>query len=449
MPNTSKSDLAIQGVQAVLPTPNDGLAISTTSIAIKDGRIVEIGPQAHEGASEIIDGRGLHCLPGVIDSQVHFREPGLTHKEDLESGTRGAALGGVTTVFEMPNTKPSTTTAELLREKFKGAEGRIWTDVSFFIGATPENGHKLGELELLPNCCAIKIFMGSSTGSLLVDEDAPLLMILKNGRRRVAVHAEDEPRLKERRKLVEGKNDPRLHPFWRDEQTAIEATRRLLRLAREAKRPVHVLHVTTAEEMDMLRAAKDIATVEVTPQHLTLVAPDCYEKLGTLAQMNPPIREARHREGLWKAINDGTVTVIGSDHAPHTLAEKAKPHPDSPSGMTGVQTLLPVLLDHVNNGRLSLERLVELISRNPARLYHAIGKGELRVGFDGDLTLIDLKRRETIRNDWIASKCGWTPFDGVEVQGWPVATVVRGNIVMRDGKLKGQPIGRPVNFESK
>lgn len=443
------ADLAIRSAQCVLPAPDDRSRLITvqTSIAIKDGRIHAIGDRAHEHATRVIDGTSLHVLPGVIDSQVHFREPGLTHKEDLESGTRGAALGGVTAVFEMPNTKPSTTTAEMFKEKLRLAEGRVWTDISFFIGAAPENIMQLSELERHPNCCAIKIFMGSSTGSLLIEEEAQLAKILANGRRRVAVHAEDEARLRERKHLVEGKNDPRLHPVWRDEQTAIIATQRLLRLARETRRQVHVLHVTTAEEMEILSQARDIATVETTPQHLTLSAPECYERLGTLAQMNPPIREERHRQALWRAIADGTVTVLGSDHAPHTRDEKAKPYPDSPSGMTGVQTILPVMLEHLHQGRLSLERLVELLCRNPARLYGAVGKGEIRPGFDADLTIVDLKKSETITDSWIASRVGWTPFNGMKINGWPVATVVRGQVVMQDGELLGKPIGRPIRFD--
>lgn len=447
MPQTP--DLAIRGASCVLSSTKGAgsLEVVETSVAIKDGRTIAIGDNAHKGAAEVIDARGLHLLPGIIDSQVHFRDPGLTHKEDLESGTRGAVLGGVTAVFEMPNTKPSTTTAELFEEKLNLARNRVWSDVSFFIGATPDNVEALAKLEQHPNCCAIKIFMGSSTGSLLVDEDSALERILRQGARRVAIHSEDEPRLRERRALVEGKNDPRLHHIWRDVETAVLATKRLLRIARETGRPVHVLHVTTSEEMDLLRNAKDIATVEVTPQHLTLSAPECYERLGTLAQMNPPIREERHREALWKAISDGTVTVIGSDHAPHTLEEKRKPHPDSPSGMTGVQTILPLMLNHVNEGRLSLARLTELLSRQPARIYGAIGKGEIRVGFDADFTLVDLKKSETIRNSWIASKSGWTPFDGMKVTGWPVGTIVRGNVVMRDGQLLGNPLGQPIRFD--
>jgi dihydroorotase len=233
---------------------------------------------------------------------------------------------------------------------------------------------------------------------------------------------------------------------WRDEESALRATQRLIRIAEETQKPVHVLHVTTAEEMAFLRDKKQFATVETTPQHLTLVAPDCYERLGTLAQMNPPIREARHREALWKAVNDGTVTVLGSDHAPHTLEEKKLRYPESPSGMTGVQTILPIMLNHVHEGRLSLERLVELLCRNPARLYKAIGKGEIREGFDADLTIVDLKKKKTIGNSWIASRSGWSPFDGFEVTGWPTMTIVRGQFVMREDQLQGTPIGRPIRF---
>ena len=447
---TFTPDLAIKNGICLLPDPAapERLVRAQTSVAIKDGRIAAIGDNAHEGAGQVIDARGLHVLPGAIDSQVHFREPGLTHKEDLESGTRGAVLGGITTVFEMPNTKPSTTTQEAFEEKLNLARGRVWSDVSFFIGASAENVPAIPMLERNPNCCAVKIFMGSSTGNLLVADDANLLRVLKSGYRRIAVHCEDEPRLLERRPLVEGKNDVRLHPVWRDEQTALRATERLIRLAREASRPVHVLHVTTAEEMEFLKGCKDIATVETTPQHLTLSAPECYERLGTLAQMNPPIRQARHREALWKAVNDGTVYVLGSDHAPHTLDEKSKAYPDTPSGMTGVQTTLPLMLDHVNAGRLTLERLVELLCRNPARLYGASGKGEIRVGNDADFTLVDLGREKTITNSWIASKAGWSPFDGTKVKGWPASTIVRGHVVMRDDQLLGQPIGEPVRFAS-
>jgi dihydroorotase len=419
--------------------------IAAADVAVRGGRIAAIGVIDGSAAQEIA-ATGLHVLPGVIDTQVHFREPGLEHKEDLATGTAAAALGGVTAVFEMPNTKPSTLTAADLADKQRRAKGRSWCDIAFFVGAAAENVEQLSGLERLPGCAGVKMFMGSSTGNLLVADDETIRRVLANGRRRMAVHSEDEARLRERFALVKDGADPAMHPVWRDVETAVAATQRLMRMAREAGRRVHVLHVTTAEEIPILAANKDIATVETTPQHLTLAAPDCYERLGTFAQMNPPIREASHRAALWRAVEQGVVDCIGSDHAPHTREEKAKPYPQSPSGMPGVQTLLPLLLDHMNAGRLTLERLIDLTSTGPARIYGIAGKGRIAVGYDADLTLVDLKARRTISNSWIASRCGWTPFDGMAVTGWPVATIVRGQVVMRDGQLVGAPAGELVRF---
>ncbi|MEE8502536.1 MAG: dihydroorotase [Kiloniellales bacterium] len=415
-------------------------------VAVSQGRIAAIGDLAAADAGEVLEAGGLHVLPGVIDTQVHFREPGLEHKEDLASGTAAAALGGVTAVFEMPNTRPSTLGAADLADKLSRAHGRAWVDHAFFIGAAAENLDQLAALERLPGCSGVKVFMGSSTGSLLVEDDETLLGVLRAGRRRVAVHAEDEERLRERLDLVRGGANVDQHPVWRDEETALRATKRLMAVARQAGRPVHVLHVTTAQEMDVLAANKDIATVEVTPQHLTLAAPDCYARLGTKAQMNPPIRTEEHRAGLWRGVAAGIVDVVGSDHAPHTLEEKAGDYPATPAGMPGVQTLLPLLLDHMNAGRLSLERLVDLTSAGAQRVYGIAGKGRIAVGYDGDLTLVDLEARREITADWLASKCGWSPFEGTTVTGWPVATVVRGRIVARDGELLGEPAGAPVRF---
>jgi len=438
---TDTFDLVLTGGTCATPS-----GIVATDVGVRGGRIAALGDLGGAKAAQSLDARGLHVLPGVIDTQVHFREPGLEHKEDLSTGSAGAALGGVAGFFEMPNTKPSTLTAADMADKVSRGLSKSWVDFSFFIGAAGENAGALGDLERLPGCAGIKVFMGSSTGSLLVEDDATLLRVFSAGSRRIAIHAEDEPRLKERRALIKEGATAAMHPVWRDEETALRATRRALRIARTTGRRVHILHVTTAEEMVELAQAKDLATVEVLPQHLTLAAPDCYERLGNLAQMNPPIRDARHREALWRAINDGVVDVLGSDHAPHTREEKAKPYPASPSGMTGVQTLVPIMLDHVNKGRLSLERFVDLSSAGPARVYGIAGKGRVAVGYDGDFTVVDLKARRTITNDWIASRSGWTPFDGMAVTGWPVATVVRGRIVMRDGALIGAPAGRPVRF---
>ena len=434
-------DLVLRG--GAVATPGGVIA---TDVGVRDGRIAALGDLGRADAAATLDLGGLTVLPGVIDTQVHFREPGNEHKEDLATGTAAAVLGGVTAVFEMPNTKPATTTAELLADKVARAKGRARCDVAFFVGAAANNADKLVELEALPGCCGVKMFMGSSTGDLLVAEDADVARVLAHGRRRMAVHAEDEARLKARKPMTAGAT-AHVHPEWRDVETAVTATTRLMRLARAAGRRVHVLHVTTAEEMAVLAEHRDLASVEVTPQHLTLAAPDCYDRLGTLAQMNPPIRDARHREALWRAIADGVVDVIGSDHAPHSRDEKAKPYPDSPSGMPGVQTLLPLLLDHMNAGRLSLARLIDLTSAGAQRIYGIAGKGRVAVGYDADFSIVDLRRRQRIEAAWLASKCGWSPFEGVTVNGWPVITVVRGHVVARDGALAGDAIGRPVRFE--
>jgi dihydroorotase len=434
-------DLILRG--GMVATPG---GLVQTDIAVRDGRVAGFGDFAGAGAAEYVNCAGLHVLPGVIDTQVHFREPGLEHKEDIATGTAAATIGGVTVVFEMPNTKPPTVGADELADKCRRAEGRAWVDIAFFIGATPENTHELAALERLPGCAGVKMFMGSSTGSLLVAEDAAVTEILRQGSRRIAVHAEDETRLRERFTIVRGGADPSRHPEWRDVETAYAATRRLLALAARVKRRVHVLHVSTAEEMELLQQHRDIATVEVTPQHLTLAAPDSYEELESFAQMNPPIRDARHRQALWRAVDTCLVDCIGSDHAPHTREEKKRPYPESPSGMPGVQTLVPVMLDHVAKGKLSLERFIDLTSAGPARIYGIAGRGRIALGYFADFTVVDLKARRMITNRWIVSRCGWTPFDGMTVCGWPIATVVRGQVVMRDGSLLGDPMGQTVRF---
>ena len=414
-------------------------------LGIRAGRFAAIGDLSRASAGEVINCHGLHLLPGVIDSHVHFREPGLTRKEDLESGSLSAVMGGVTAVFEMPNTDPTTTTAEALADKVRRAHHRMHCDFAFYIGATRENTSQLGELERLPGVCGVKVFMGSSTGSLLIEDDEGVRNVLKAINRRAAFHSEDEYRLRERMNLrVEG--DPRSHPVWRDAEAALLCTRRLIALARETGKRIHVLHVTSKEEAAFLAGHKDVATAEVTPAHLTFSAPECYERLGTLAQINPPIRDAAHREGLWHAIAQGVVDSVGSDHSPHTREEKSRPYPKTHSGMTGVQTLVPVMLDHVNAGRLSLLRFVDLTSAGPARLFNIAAKGRIAVGYDADLTVVDLKREETIRDDQVASRAGWTPYNGVRVRGWPVGTVVRGTKVMWESSLVAAGGGERVRF---
>ncbi|QKV18459.1 dihydroorotase [Oricola thermophila] len=413
-------------------------------IGVRGGRIAAIGALGPADAGEIVDCTGLHVLPGVVDSQVHFREPGLEHKEDLETGSRSAVLGGVTAVFEMPNTNPLTTSEEALADKVRRATGRMHCDFAFWVGGTRENADIVGELERLPGAAGIKVFMGSSTGSLLVEDDEGVASVLRNTRRRAAFHSEDEYRLRERAgERVEG--DPSSHPVWRDETAAMMCTGRLVRIARETRARIHVLHISTAEEIAFLQDHKDVATCEATPHHLTLTADD-YERLGTLIQMNPPVRAPRHRDGIWRGVEQGVIDVLGSDHAPHTLEEKAKSYPASPSGMTGVQTLVPIMLDHVNAGRLTLERFVDLSSHGPNRIFGMARKGRIAAGYDADFTIVDMKRRETIRNDQAGSKAGWTPYDGKEVTGWPVGTFVRGTRVMWEGEIVAPGTGEPVLF---
>ena len=432
-------DLILEGGTVV---NHDGEGIR--DVAVSGGRIAAIG-EVSGSAAEIVDCCGLHVLPGVIDSHVHMREPGLTHKEDLETGSHAAAMGGVTAVFEMPNTEPTTTNAQALADKVKRAHHRMHCDFAFYIGATRENTHQLADLERMPGACAVKVFMGSSTGSLLIEDDEGVRGVLNAVRRRAAFHSEDEYRLRERMHLrVEG--DPRSHPVWRDPTAALMCTERLIRLAQETGKRVHVLHVTTKEEAEFLARHKDVASAEATPAHLTLVSPDCYERLGTLAQLNPPVRDASHREGIWRGLAQGVIDTVGSDHSPHTLEEKAHPYPKTHSGMTGVQTLVPVMLDHVHAGRMSLARFVDLTSAGPARIYGIAGKGRIAAGYDADLTVVDLKRRETIANRWIKSRAGWTPYDGMAVTGWPVGTFVRGRKVMWQGELLTPGQGEMVRF---
>jgi dihydroorotase len=413
-------------------------------IAVKAGRIVAIGDMSGLKAAEVLDCRNLHILPGVIDSQVHFREPGATHKEDLETGSRAAVMGGVTAVFEMPNTKPTTTTAEALADKISRATHRMFCDFAFYVGGTRDNVEQISVLEKLPGAAGIKVFIGSSTGDLLVEDDTGLENIVSKLSRRAAFHSEDEFRLRERiSHQVPG--DAASHPIWRDVEAARLCTERLLRIAKKHDKRIHVLHISTADELPLLAAHRDVATVEVTPHHLTLSADD-YERLGTKLQMNPPVREKSHREALWRAINSGLVDVLGSDHAPHTLEEKAKPYPQSPSGMTGVQTLVPIMLDHVNKGRLTLQRLVDLTAHGPQRIFNIKNKGRIAEGYDADFTIVDLKRRETITDKWIQSRCAWTPYDGVKVQGWVTGTFIRGHLAMWQGEIAAKAFGEAVRF---
>ena len=435
-------DLIISGGTCMLPWGE----AEECAIGVRDGRIAGLGVGPQDEADQVIDAAGLHVLPGLIDPHVHLRDPGDARVESIPTGTRAALLGGIATVFDMPNTSPAITDAETIAFKQAYAGRRSWTDFALYVGATRANSAALGEYERLEGVCAVKLFAGSSTGDLMIEDDAGIERVMRHGRRRIAFHSEDEYRLQARRTMFERGDAYDNHRFWRDEECAFLGTRRIIALARRTGRPAHILHVSTAEELSYLQGFRDIATVEVLVNHLTQVAPECYERLGALAVMNPPIRDARHYAASWQAVQDGTVDTIGSDHAPHSLEAKAKPWPDCPAGLPGVQTLLPVMLDHVNAGRLSLGRLVDLMAAGPARVYGLLGKGRIAAGYDADFTLVDLKARRRIGNDWIATPAGWTPFDGMQVAGWPVCVILRGQPVMRDDTVLGTPSGRLARF---
>jgi len=441
-------DLIVRGGRIVT-----GAGVTECDVGIRSGQISEIGALSQDESTETIDAKGLHVLPGLLDTQVHFREPGMEHKEDIESGTRAAIYGGVTGIFEMPNTNPTTTTKEALEDKLNRASGRAWCDYSFFVGASTENIDELRALEMLPGSPGIKIFAGSSTGSLLVDKEEDLRRVLQNGSHRFPVHAEDEARNRERKSLISPNPHTREHPYLRDAESARIATERILGLSRETGRPAHILHVSTRDELPLIERAKVEGlgtTCEITPQHLWFAAPEAYERLGTLAQMNPPIRSEEHRQALRDAVRAGLFDVVGSDHAPHTLEEKAKPYPQSPSGLPGVQTLLQVMLTIVKrDGLISLEELVKMACENPARIYGVKNKGQINNGMDADLVLIDLNRDITFDRSMVQSKCGWSPFEGETLNAPPEHVLLRGNFVLRDGELVGTPSGAPVSFEWK
>ena len=413
-------------------------------IALVDNKIKKIG-KVEANNTKVIDASDKLVLPGIIDTQTHFREPGSTDREDLESGSRAAVLGGVTSVFEMPNTNPPTSNLLEFDKKLNLAKNRMHCNYAFYFGATPDNVEQLSKLKGLKGCCGVKLFAGSSTGKLLVDKEADIEKVISYSDRIVSIHSEDEEILKLRKKFIK-EGDVHSHPEWRNTECAISSTRRVVKIAERYNKKIHVLHVTTKEEVDFLAMHKKNVTFEITPQHLTLYAPDCYDKLGTLAQMNPPIRKKEHYDRLWIAVKNSVVDVLGSDHAPHSKEDKKKKYPDSPSGMPGVQTILPIMLNHINNEKLSLEQLIKLMCENPCKIFGIKNKGYIKEGFDADLTIVDMNKKQIIKDEMIASKCGWTPFNNFTVKGFPVATIINGKIVMSDGKVNIEGSGQPLDF---
>ena len=416
----------------------------TTDIGIIGDKIKKIGNINHEG-SKIFDASNKIVLPGVIDTQVHFREPGANDSENLEAGSRAAFAGGVTSVFEMPNTNPPTSTFHEFNKKLEAAKNRMFCNYAFYFGATPNNMKELAIVDTLKGCCGVKLFAGSSTGNLLVSQEKDIEKVISNSSKIISVHSEDENILLSRKKYIKD-GDGHSHPIWRNEDCALESTKRVVRIAQKYKKKIHILHVTTKQEIDFFTEKRDNVTFEITPQHLTIYAPDCYDNLKTFSQMNPPLRSKDHYDRLWNAVDESLVSTIGSDHAPHTKEEKNRKYPLSPSGMPGVQTLLPVMLDHVNKGKLKIEKLIKLVCENPCDLFGIKNKGYIKENFDADLTVIDMNKEVVIKDNWIESKCGWTPFNNYKVKGFPVATIVNGEIVMENNKIASPAKGKPLDF---
>ena len=418
--------------------------IKHQDIGVNSGKIVKIG-KITEDARDTFDANNLIVLPGCIDTQTHFREPGSTDTEDLHSGSKAAIVGGITAVFEMPNTNPPTSNKKEFQRKLDLAKNRMYCNYAFYFGATADNADDLADLKNLEGCCGIKLFAGSSTGNLLVAKETDIEKVFKNSSKVVAVHSEDEEILNINKKLIKN-GDVHSHPIWRSVECAMSSTRRIVKIAEKYNKKAHILHITTKEEIDFLSQHKGNITFEITPQHLTIYAPECYDKLGTYAQMNPPIRDKSHYDRLWYAVKNNLNDTIGSDHAPHLKKNKEKVYPNSPSGMPGVQTLMPVMLDHINAGKLSINQLISFVCENPVKIFGIKNKGFIKEKYDADLTIVDMNKKITIKNENIESKCKWSPFNNIEFKGTPVATIIAGKIKMKDGEILGDPEGSPLIF---
>ena len=415
-------------------------SLQKADIAIVKNKISKINP-VNAKAKKILDLKGLTVLPGLLDTQVHFRDPGLVHKEDFYTGTKAALKGGITGIFDMPNTLPPTANVKEYNLKLARARANAFVNFGLYVGALKESLKDLKNLENLPACIGIKIFMGKSTGGLVLNDAPDLEYVLKNTKSNISLHCEDETLLNERFKEIPKNATSHYHPVWRNEQVAFKATERIVNIAKKLGRKVHILHVTTKEELEFLKKHKNTATVEILPQHLLMSHPEDYDRLGSLVQMNPPIRSKTHQKALWQALKDGTVSVVASDHAPHLLEEKQKPYPESPSGLPGVQTLLPLMLNFHNQGKITLKKVVDVMFENPVKIFGLKDMG-MSSGCLANFSVVDLKGKFEITNKWIQSKCGYTPYDGMQVVGRPMTTILNGEVALLDGEIVGDPKGK-------
>ena len=420
--------------------------LQNLDILIEDNHIKKVEKNISDNASEVKDCTGLTIFPGFIDTHVHFREPGHPKKETLESGSRAAVLGGITGIFEMPNTTPITDNKEMLEDKLSRAKDNMHCNYAFYFGATNENSDKLDFLKGFDGCCGVKMFVGSSTGDLLVKDDFYIEQVIKNSPRIVSIHSEDEDMLVARKNIIEEGN-VKSHYKWRSVECAVSSTKKLIAFANKHKKNIHILHITTKDEVDYVRENKpEFVTLETTPQHLTLYAPDIYNQLNTFAQINPPIRTKDHRDGIWKGVDEDLISIIGSDHSPHTKEEKKQPYPKSPSGMPGTQTIGLIMTDYFLKGKISLKKLVDLLCINPCKIFGIKNRGALKTGNIADLTIYKLNEKFTIKDGWIESKCGWTPFNGTSVDVTPYGTIINGKTTVWNQELIEKGFGKPYSF---
>ncbi len=432
-----------KNVSAVLP---DGIV--ETSVLVDGDQIVDLQAAIQSEVDQVVDGDGLFLLPGIVDDQVHFREPGLTHKEDLAHASRACAKGGITSFLEMPNTIPNATTQQRLNQKLELARQSSLVNYGFYIGATTDN---IDDLKAASRTPGIKIFIGSSTGDLLVDDQAALERIFAETSLPICAHCEDESTVRANAQKYVDATDVAVHSKIRNHEAALIATRRAIDLSTRHRHPFHVLHVSTADEIPVIAAAPDWVTAEVCPHHLFFNVDD-YQRLGSLVKMNPSIKTAADNQALWQALLEGTITVIATDHAPHTLEEKRQPYPSCPSGLPAVENSLALMLNQVQLGRCSIEQVVKWMSAEPARIWNLKNKGRIEIGADADLVLVDLQLKQTIRNQDQQTKSKWSPWHGTELTGWPVATWVMGRQVFegRNGQCQFDDSlrGREIEFES-
>jgi dihydroorotase len=428
----------IRNATCVLPG-----STTTSNVLVEDSKILDVATADSVAADEVVDATGLHLIPGVIDDQVHFREPGLTHKEDLHTASRACAKGGVTSFFEMPNTKPSTTSVAALHEKLALAATKSVVNYGFFIGATPDNVEELKQAKRTPG---IKIFIGSSTGNLLVDEQAALERIFAETTLTICAHCEDETTVRANSARLNGGSTFTDHSKIRDHAAALIATKRAIDLAVRHNHRFHVLHVSTADEIPVIAEHPELISAECCPHHLLFNIND-YERLGSLVQMNPSIKTQADCDALWQAMLDGIIKVVATDHAPHTIEEKNQPYPASPSGLPAVENSLSLMLDRANRGMCTLEDIVGWMCTAPAQVWDVANKGAIKEGYDADLVLIHMNQKRVIRNEDQLTKCGWTPWDGTEVQGIPVRTWVMGQTVYQDGNVQDGVLGSEVQFQ--